>query len=41
MEDSPAIFLVAYQYLGAINKKVKGVWLMPIGAIMDKVAWLE
>ncbi|MDR7484455.1 MAG: ABC transporter substrate-binding protein [Armatimonadota bacterium] len=41
MEDAPAIFLVAYQYMGAVNKKVKGVWLMPIGAVMAKGAWLE
>ena len=41
MEDAPALFLVAYQYVGAISRKVKGAWLMPIGGIMVKDAWLE
>jgi ABC-type transport system substrate-binding protein len=41
MEDAPAIFLVAYQYIGAIQKRVRGAWLMPIGAVMAKDAWLE
>ena len=41
MEDAPAIFLVAYQYIGAIQKRVKGAWVMPIGAVMAKDAWLE
>jgi len=41
MEEAPALFLVAYQYIGAIDRKVKGAWLMPIGGIMVKDAWLE
>jgi ABC-type transport system substrate-binding protein len=41
MEDAPAIFLVAYQYIAAVQKKVKNAWVMGIGAVMVKDAWLE
>jgi ABC-type transport system substrate-binding protein len=41
MEDAPALFLVAYQYIAASSKKVKGAYPMPIGAVMAKDAWLE
>jgi peptide/nickel transport system substrate-binding protein len=41
MEEAPAIFLVAYQYIAAVNKRVKNAWVMPIGAVMVKDAWLD
>jgi peptide/nickel transport system substrate-binding protein len=41
MEDAPAIFLVAYQYIAAMSKRVKGAYPMPIGAVMAKDASLE
>jgi ABC-type transport system substrate-binding protein len=41
MEDAPAIFLVAYQYIAAMSKKVKGAYPMPIGAVMAKDATIE
>jgi peptide/nickel transport system substrate-binding protein len=41
MEDAPAIFLVAYQYVAAVNKHVKNAWVMPIGAVMVKDAWID
>jgi peptide/nickel transport system substrate-binding protein len=41
MEDAPAIFLVAYQYIAAMSRTVKGAYPMPIGAVMAKDATLE
>jgi ABC-type transport system substrate-binding protein len=41
MEDAPAIFIVSYQYIAAMSKKVKGAYPMPIGAVMAKDAWIE
>jgi len=41
MEDAPAIFLVAYQYVGASSAKVHGLKLDPNGAVNVNYCWIE
>jgi len=41
MEDAPAIFLVAYEYVGGHSAKVHGVALDPNGGVNVKDCWIE
>lgn len=41
MEDAPAIFLVAYEFVGAHDAKVHNVVLDPWGGVIVKNAWIE
>jgi ABC-type transport system substrate-binding protein len=41
MEDAPALFLVAYQFVGAYSAKVHGAKLDPNGGVVVKDAWVE
>lgn len=41
MEEAPAIFLVAYEFLGAHQANVHGVQLDPNGGVIVRDAWIE
>ena len=41
MEDAPAIFLVAYQYVVSYDATVHGVIIDPNGGVVVKDAWIE
>jgi ABC-type transport system substrate-binding protein len=41
MEDAPALFLVAYEYVGGHSAKVHGVALDPNGGVNVKDCWIE
>jgi ABC-type transport system substrate-binding protein len=41
MEDAPAIFLVAYEFVGAYSNKVHGAQFDPNGGVRVTQAWVE